>query len=521
MAGMLKSTAATATATLISRILGLVREMAYARFMGNGWVASAFLFAFQIPNLFRRLLGEGALSVAFIPLFKEKERTAGDSAMWQAANAVISGLILAALALVVLVMAGVSVVLWQGEFATQTQLMLDLLRWMFPYAMLVCMAAIGIGMLDARGQFFIPALGAAVLNVVLIASAVWWAPRLDGGLPRQVYALAFGVLIAGFIQALFPIPFLMRTGWRYRWIAPWNHPDVREVLRRMAPTTIGAAAYQLNIVITQGFAFFLGESIVASFQYAVRLMELPQGLFGVSLATYLLPTLAGLAADRRFADFRATLLRGLSYLFLVNALASGLLMGLATPIVRLLFEGGLFRESATQSVSFALVFLAPGLAAVSGSSILARAFYAMGETRVPMQIGVFCLGMNTVLSVLFALPLHEAGLALANTLTSTTNLLLLGYALRRRLPELEFAALRSEGWRVAGAAAFVTVLVWWMAAAWEKGFGHEGLWVRVGAVFVPAFGGALVYFGALWGLRLPACREVMTLVLERWRRWAG
>lgn len=508
MSQMLKSSALMALATLISRLLGLVREMVYARFMGNGWVASAFLLAFQIPNLFRRLLGEGALTAAFIPEFKAKEKLEGEVAMWRSANAVVSGLVVAAALVVGVAILVTTGLLHGGGFSERTRLMLSLLRLMFPYTLLICVAAVCIGMLNARGRFFVPALGSAVLNVVMIASVLWLAPRFGTVLPDQIYGLAWGVLAAGLAQALFQLPSLVREGWRYRWVNPWKDETVRRVVGRMLPTTIGVAAFQLNVMITQGFAFFLGESVVASFQYAVRLMELPQGLFGVSLATYLLPTLSGLAAERRHDEFRANLFQGLSHLMVVNLLASGLLVGLAYPTVRLIFEGGNFRPSATESVTFALGFLAPGLVAFSGTNILARAFYAVGDTRVPMQISVFCLALNVVLSLVFALGLHEGGLALANTLTSVTNVILLAYALRRKMPKTDFRPWLRDLIRVAPVAVVAGVAAFLMSQIWDQAVGGRTVWGRFGAVFLPGALAAAGYFGALLALRVPAAREL-------------
>lgn len=518
---MLKATGAIAVATLISRLLGLVREMVYARFMGNGWVASAFLLAFQIPNLFRRLLGEGALTAAFIPQFKAKEKTEGEAAMWKSANAVLSGLIVAASVVVSVAIAVVSLVLMAGEFSTKTRLMLNLLRLMFPYLLMVCVAAVCMGMLNARGKFFIPALGSTALNVVMIASVLFLAPRMGEDLPQQVYGLALGVLGAGLAQAAFQFPSLVADGWRYRWVNPWRDPTVIEVVRRMIPTTLGVAAFQINVMVTQGFAFFLGESIVASFQYAVRLMELPQGMFGASMATYLLPTLSGFAAEKRYDDYRNVLVDGLSHLALVNLLAGALLVGLAEPIVRLLFEGGIFHAGATQSVARALMFLAPGLVAFSGTSILARAFYAVGDTRVPMQISLFCLGVNIVLSMLFVLAMKESGLALANTLTSTVNLGLLGFALRRKFPKLDFGPIFKQAPWLVGAAIGAGVGVWALSEGCQRWLGVEGVWAKMVAVFGPAGVGTVFYLGFLWWKGVPSCQAVLGGLLDRVRRIRG
>ena len=184
MSQMLKSSGAMAAATLTSRLLGMVREIVYARFMGDGWVAGAFQLAFTIPNLFRRLLGEGALTAAFIPVFKEKEKTHGEAEMWRTANAVISGLVIAAAIIVGLVLLGISIVLAAHQFEAKTELMLQLLRVMFPYMLLVCVAAAFMGMLNARGHFFIPAMGATMLNLVMIASVLWLAPHMGHELDR-------------------------------------------------------------------------------------------------------------------------------------------------------------------------------------------------------------------------------------------------------------------------------------------------------------------------------------------------
>src|SRR6187401_333192 len=178
MSQMLKSSGAMAVATMVSRVLGLVREIVYAAFLGVGWVADAFFTAFMIPNLFRRLLGEGALTAAFIPAFKEKEKLAGEQEMWRAANAILSGLMVTAAGVVVVAVIGISIALAAGISKPKTLLMLQLLRVMAPYLLFVCVAAILIGILNARGHFFIPAFSAALLNLIMIASALWLAPRM-------------------------------------------------------------------------------------------------------------------------------------------------------------------------------------------------------------------------------------------------------------------------------------------------------------------------------------------------------
>lgn len=521
MSQMLKSSGAMGAATLASRVLGMVREMAYARFMGDGWVAGAFALAFTIPNLFRRLLGEGALTAAFIPIFKEKEKTASEAEMWRAANAVMSALLVFSAVVIALVLGGLSVALATVQFDAQTRLMLELLRVMFPYMGLVCLAAVFMGVLNARGHFFIPALGAALLNVVMITSVFAVAPKFGTRLDEHVFALALGVLVAGVAQAAFQLPSLRREGWRLAWVAPWRNDTVRAVVAKMGPGIIGVAAFQLNVTLVQMASFWTDATIVASFNYAVRLMELPQGVFGISLATYLLTSLSGLAAEKKFPEFRATLGQGLSYLIIVNSLAAVLLLFLAEPIVRLLFERGEFNAESTQRAALALQSLAPGLVAFSMVNILARAFYALGDTQTPMKVSVFCLAVNLLLSVLLLDPLRQGGLGLANSITSCLNVWLLLRALRLKLGTLELPEVHRCLKPVLVASIVVCLFAWPGYRAWDSWLGHDHLLAKLGAVFVPAVLTSALYWAVLWADKLPAATEVAGLVLKRLRRGRG
>ena len=592
MSQMLKSSGAMGVATMLSRVLGLAREVVYAAFMGDKLVAGAFTLAFMVPNLFRRLLGEGALSAAFIPVFKEKEKTAGDAEMWRAANAVLSGLFASTTALVALGVLGISLLLhlgantgdtlrivrlldagypWivlislaalvlvlreRGREALsrlgrvgigigvglgglflallagvllalsvdlrngQTKLMLELLRVMFPYVLLVCVAAIFMGMLNARGHFFVPAMGATMLNVVMIASVLWLAPLMGEKLEEKIFGLAIGVVLAGVAQAIFQLPLLRSEGFAYRWVSPWKDETVRHVVKQMIPGAVGVAAFQINVLVTQGFAFLLdgGGTVVASFNYAVRLMELPQGVFGISLATYLLPTLSGLAAEKKFPEFRATLRQGVGWLVFVNLLAGVLLLTLAEPIIRLLFERGLFDELSTGRATSALMCLAPGLVAFSLVNILARAFYSLGDTKTPMQISVFCLAVNALLALLLMSRWRQAGLGVANTLSALINVSLLFYALRRKLKTLEMAEVRRHLPALLGATLVAGGIAWGLAALWTARLGHGTFALRLGEVLVPMAVAAAAYFGLAVWLKTGYTEELIGMVRARFAR---
>ena len=515
MSQMLKSSGAMAVATLTSRVLGMVRVMVYAAFMGNGWVASAFTLAFQVPNLFRRLLGEGALTAAFIPLFKQKEITHGETEMWRTANAVISGVFAAAAAVTVLAIVGISLALAFGTFKPETTLMLQLLRFMFPYMLLVCIAAVFIGMANARGHFFVPALGAVMLNVIMIASVLLLAPKMGPQQEQQIFGLAIGVLFAGLAQALFQLPTLYKEGYRYVWVSPWGDPTVREVVRKMLPGSIGVAAFQINVLVVQGCSFWFDKSITSTFDYAVRLMELPQGMFGISLATFLLPTLSALAADKKFPQFRTTLKQGLSYLTFANLIAAAIALGLAEPIVRLLFERGNFGPEATQRVALALACLAPGLLMFSMNNILARAFYALHDIKTPMKISLVCLALNLVFALWLVRAYREAGLAVANTMSAGFNLALLLYTLRKKLARLDMPGLPREVFILLGAAVAAGLAAFWLYRFWDGKFGHATLLVKIGAVFVPgALAGAVYWLLAVLA-KIPTATEMSGLMMKR------
>ena len=561
---MLKASGAMAAATLFSRVLGLMREQAYMFFLGTTWVNDAFQYAFTVPNLFRRLLGEGALTAAFIPIFKQKEKTHGEIEMWKAANAVISGLLVSASVIVAVVLLGVSLALafgtphetvqsltdsglhqtilsaetnaqistgetihfWMpGQFPPKIVLMLQLLRVMFPYMILVCLTAVMMGMLNARGHFFVPAMGATMLNVVMIVSVYWLAPKFGVGLPKeqklpvQIFALAYGVLAAGVAQAAFQIPTLWRDGFRYRWVSPWRNETVRRVVRQMIPGTIGVAAFQINVALVQLVALFVGTGIVSSFNGAVRLMELPQGMFGISLATFLLPALAGLAADKNYPEFRATLRNGLASLMFLNLIASVLLVVLAEPIVRLLFEHGeKFTAISTTRVSNALICLAPGLVAFSTANILARAFYALGDTKTPMKISLVCLTINFLAACLLMPLLRERGPGIANTLTSAINVSLLLFALRKKLGKLELKPLRDTVQPLVLATLLAGVIAWGGWQWWEKSLGHANIALKIGAVFVPAgIAGGIYWLFALM-CKIPAAKEMTEFALAKFKR---
>jgi len=288
---------------------------------------------------------------------------------------------------------------------------------------------------------------------------------------------------------------------------------------RMIPGTIGVAAFQINVTVVQFLAVSINPQINASFDYAVRLMELPQGMFGISLATYLLTALSALAVDKNYPEFRATLRHGLATLLFANLIAAVLLVVLAGPIIRLLFEhGDKFTAASTGRATLALQCLAPGLIAFSAVNILARAFFALGDTKTPMKISIVCLTLNLILSALLIGPLKQGGLGLANTLTSICNGGLLLFALRKKLGKLEMESLRGTIMPLAVCGAVAAAIAWFGLQFWESKIGHATIALKIGAVFVPAGIAGLAYWLAAMAFKIPAAREMTEFALAKFAK---
>ena len=317
---------------------------------------------------------------------------------------------------------------------------------------------------------------------------------------------------------VFQLPSLSKEGYRYQWVSPWRDATVREVVRKMIPGSIGVAAFQINVLVTQSCSFWFDATITSTFDYAVRLMELPQGIFGISLATFLLPTLSGLAAEKKFTEFQSTLKQGLSYLSFSNLIAAAVSLALAEPIVRLLFEHGKFGPDATHRVALALMCLAPGLLLFSMNNILARAFFALNDIKTPMKISVFCLVLNLVFAIYLVQQYREAGLAVANTISAMFNTGLLFYTLRRKLKRLEMQGLIGNVMALIGIATVAGGVAYGTFWYWNQHVGHEGLYARIGAVFVPGILAGVTYWLLALAAKVPAAMEVTNLVRRKLRR---
>jgi len=482
---------------MVSRVLGLVREVLTANLFGTSAALDLFLMAFTVPNLFRRLFGEGAMHAAFIPVFTRTIETSEEEAR-RLFRVVHSTLAAALFAVTLAGWVGCGAVWLLGGLSENGKLFCLLLGIMLPYLPMICLSALEAAALNVKGRFLVPALAPALMNVCWIA-AVWFFGKEYG-----VTALAVGVVVSGFLQYAVQVPML----WRERMsIAPaldWANEGLRRAVRLMGPVAIGVGVFQINVLMDRVIAWFCvpGDGAVSILHYANRLMQLPLGVLGLALVTAVLPSLARSAArdDReRLLQTHALALR----LALFMALpCTAVLIGLRVPIVRVLFQRGAFDAVSAGHTGAALLYYSLGLAAFCCVHVVTRAFYAMEDTATPVRVAAWMVGANLVLNLALVWPMRESGLALASSLAAYGNLALLLVLLRRKLGPLGLRPVVLDGIRSALAACMAGAGGW---ATWKGMASWDGLAARFGAFGAEAasLGGGLaaasiVYLAACW-----------------------
>ena len=432
----------TGLATLTSRILGLVRDQFLAAIFGAGSDMDAFLVAFRIPNLVRDLFGEGAMSAAFVPTFTRRLTVDGKPAAWHLANNLINALIVSTGALVVvgIVFAPSIVGAYARDFSAvpgKLELTIALTRVLLPFLTMVALAAAFMGMLNSLHHYFIPALSPALFNVAIIAGAFACVPLMPAlGLPR-ISAIAVSALVGGALQVLVQWPSLRAEGFRYRPVLDVADPGLRQVLILMGPGTVGLAATQVNLFINTLLATTQGTGAVSWLSYAFRLMYLPIGLFGVSIATAALPAVSRYAAAGDRAGIRQTVAQSIAMMMVLNVPATFGLVALSEPIVRLLFERGRFLASDTSATAAALRFYAVGLVGYATARIASPVFYALRRSHVPVIVSISTIAVNVVLNVVLVRVLGFRGLALGTSIAMIANGGVLLVLLQRHLDGLE------------------------------------------------------------------------------------
>jgi putative peptidoglycan lipid II flippase len=494
-----RSAGLAGAATLASRVLGLVRDQVLATIFGAGNEMDAFIVAFRIPNLVRDLFAEGAMSAAFVPVFTTQLTVRGKAAAWRLGSNLLTALLVITglLAAFGFAFARPLVSLYAGEFSAvpgKLELTIQLTRIMLPFLALVAVAAALMGMLNSLHHYFLPSLSPATFNVATIASALLLVPVMPAlGLPR-IAAIAVGALAGGAGQIALQWWPLAREGFRYRPVLDWEEPALRRVLVLMGPGTIGLAATQVNLFVTTLLATREGTGAVSWLQYAFRLMYLPIGLFGVSIATAVLPAAAHHAALEDRAAIARTVARGVGLMLVVNVPASVGLWVLAHDIVRLLFEHGRFLPSDTAATAAAVQCYAIGLVGYSAARIASPVFYVLGQSRLPVTLSTASILVNIGLSLLLVPHIGFRGLALATALAALVNGGASLWWLRRRLGGIHGRRLLATLGKISAAAAAMAVAVHLSVnalSAFAPGEGTPAQALRLAG----AIGGGLVALG--------------------------
>jgi len=502
--GLMRSGLVVSAMTMLSRVMGLVRDVVVATFLGAGNGSDAFFVAFKIPNFLRRLFAEGAFNQAFVPVLSEYSTQRTKQEIRELLNAV-AGSLTALLALITaLAMLGAPWLVWLfapgfGRDPEKLALTADMLRLTFPYLLLISLTAFSGSVLNTWNRFAVPAFTPVLLNISLIGAALLLMPLME----EPAMALAWGVLIAGAAQLAFQVPFLMRLGLLP---TPWPnfaHDGVKRILKLMVPALFGVSVSQINLLLDTVLASLLAAGSVSWLYYSDRLVELPLGVFGVAIGTIILPALSKRHAEQSTEHFSAMLDWAIRVVLLLGVPAALALAVLAEPFLITLFHYGAMTDNDIQMAAMSLRAYAFGLVAFMLIKVLAPGFFARQDTKTPVKVGIIAMVANMVFNLLLIWPLAHAGLALATALSAFLNAGLLGYLLYRQ-QVLVF----QPGWgryavQLVGGSVLMSVALMLVSPDWQVWL-EFGLWQRVRWVAGLVVLGGGLYF--IWltalGLRL-------------------
>ena len=506
---LLKTLATVSGMTLLSRILGFVRDFVIARTFGAGLATDAFFVAFRLPNLLRRLFAEGAFSQAFVPILAEYKHQRGDTETKRLTDhvATLLTLILLAVSCLGIALTPILIYLTAPGFAADAEkfaLTVELTRITFPYILFMSLVALAAGILNTWSRFALPAFTPVLLNLSFIAMALLAAPYFD----PPIMALAWAVILGGMLQLAIQLPALAKIGMLPRFSFSLKDPGVNRILKLMAPAVLGVSVAQISLLINTVFASFLPNGSVSWRYYADRLMEFPAGLLGAALGTILLPSLSKFHADAQPAEFSALLDWGLRLTLLLTLPAALALAILAVPLLSTLFQHGAFSASDVLQTRSALVAYSVGLVGLILVKVLAPGFYARQNIRTPVKIALFTLAITQLMNLAFIGWLRHAGLALSIGLASCVNAGLLYRALRRNGSYAPLA-----GWSVFFSKLLLALLV--MGMVLWFGMGTNDAWLHMAAlekiwrITALVCSGGLAYFAtlALLGFRLGDFRQ--------------
>lgn len=543
-----RSAGIVSIAVMGSRVLGLVREQVFANYFGAGFVNDAFQVAFRVPNMLRDLFAEGALSVAFVKTFTDYIEKKSEEEAWKLASMVLNALaiVLSVITILGILLAPYIVDLIAPGFSPEkARLATTLTQIMFPFLMLVALAAVAMGVLNTRGRFGIPASASTLFNVGSIVGGLLCAYLLSGGgwqiakdhnvVPDEraqwaIIGMAIGTLIGGGLQFLVQVPSLWRVGFRFRPQVSFSHPGVRQVMRLMGPAVIGTAAVQINVFVNTFFASDI-PGAPSWLGYSFRLMQFPIGIFGVAIGTATLPAISRYAARNDIPSFRTTLSSSIGLVFLLTIPSACGLVILGKPIIALLYQRGAFTALDTQMVTAALIGWSVGLVGYSAIKVLSPAFYALDDARTPMIISFVSIVINAVSGYLFKNWLSNygvtpetpfgyghAGLALATSSVAIINFFALAYFMRRKIKRLEGRLILSSFLRISLASVALSVTSYFTYTLLVERLGDQGFRNHVLETFIPMATGGVVFVVAARLLRVRELNQAIEAIAGRFRR---
>lgn len=534
-----KSAGIVSIAVMFSRVLGLVREQVFAYYFGAGFLNDAFQLAFRIPNVLRDLFAEGALSAAFVKVFTDYQITKSEEEAWRLASLVLNALavILSVITIIGIVFARTFVsIIGRGFSPEQAALATLLTQIMFPFILLVALAALAMGVLNTKGHFGIPASASTVFNIISIVCGLGFAYWLSGGswtvpadpaaipeMPAQwaVIGMAIGTLIGGAAQFLIQVPSLLRLGFRFSTALSFIDPGVKRVMWLMGPAILGTSAVQINVLVNTTFVSGI-EGGISWLGYAFRLMQFPIGIFGVAIGTASIPVLSRIASEGRIKDFRDTLSSSVNLVFLMTLPSACGLVVLGEPIIRLLYShGGAFRESDVPMTAWALAGYSIGLTGYAAIKILSPAFYALDDAKTPMIIGVCSIAVNAVgsyflmnwLSTFGVSPsapdgLAHVGVALATSCVALVNFFALAWFMRRRIKRLNGRDVFASFLKIAAASAIMSVVCYFSYHFLNDRFAAKTFGVKFIEAFVPIALGGITFLLTAKLLRIEELEKV-------------
>lgn len=527
-----RSAGIVSIAVMFSRVFGLAREMIFAFYFGAGFLFDAFVVGFRIPNLLRDLFAEGALSAAFVKVFTDYQVKKGEIEAWQLASLIFNALavVLSVITVLGILLAPYIVPLIAYGFPPEkARLAVTLTQIMFPFILLVALAAVAMGVLNTKGRFGIPASASTAFNIASIVVGLGFAYWLSGGgwnaenlidgvpeMPAQwaIIGMAIGTLVGGAAQLLIQVPSLFKVGFRFSPRLNFRDEGVRRVMRLMIPAIIGTSAVQIKVMVDT----FIVSGIEGGnswLPYSFRLMQLPIGLFGVAIGTAAIPTLSRLASENNFAKFRSTLSDALKLVFLLTIPAACGLIVLGEPIVRLIYERGKFDALDTDMTAWALAAYSVGLAGYAAIKIVSPAFYALDDAKTPMYVSVASILVHVAVGYSMMKLLSNVGVtaerpsgfghvgvALATSVVALVNFFALTFLMRRRISGLNGREVFAAFSKIVVAAAIMSAVCYFNYYFLTNFFGAKTLPVKLVEAFVPIALGGIAFFVAAKILRV-------------------